>query len=301
MNCYADNFQACRRIGAGKDFRFHCNCWLLSRIRRYAEMDTRMKMIMLALLPLLTMLGGCMSALQAAADRRDERIHALANGGNAEAQYHVGMFFNNGMGGMTRDPRVAFEWFGKAAAGGDALGAYKVGCYYAGQFPGTVEVDQEKALTHKLVAANAGYALAQHDVGIIYFNRKDYSQSERWWKLAGAQGFSPSNNALSTLYTKDEPGMKNLQLAYARFKLASRNARNEVSPSAVDSLTRLAEKLPAADLEAAEKFVDGFVPAPSQLTLDAFNMRKRINTLLIAAQEAKVAAREAKLSAAVVK
>ena len=95
--------------------------------------------------------------------------------------------------------------------------------------------------------------------------------------------------------------MKNLQLAYARFKLASRNARNEVSPSAVDSLTRLAEKLPAADLEAAEKFVDGFVPAPSQLTLDAFNMRKRINTLLIAAQEAKVAAREAKLSAAVVK
>ena len=110
-------------------------------------------MIMLALLPLLTMLGGCMSALQAAADRRDERIHALANGGNAEAQYHVGMFFNNGMGGMTRDPRVAFEWFGKAAAGGDALGAYKVGCHYAGQFPGTVEVDQEKALTHKLVAA----------------------------------------------------------------------------------------------------------------------------------------------------
>ena len=146
-----------------------------------------MKMIMFAILPVLTVLSGCMSVIQAAADRKDERIHALANGGNAEAQYHVGMFFNNGMGGMTRDSRVAFEWFRKADAGGDPLGAYKVGCYYAGQFPGTVDVDEDKALTHKLIAARAGYSRAQHDVGIIYFVRKDYAEAERWWTLAGAK------------------------------------------------------------------------------------------------------------------
>ena len=53
---------------------------------------------------------------------------ALANKGDAEAQYHVGMMHNNGIG-TPQDPRQAFEWFQKAAASSDPLGAYKLGCY----------------------------------------------------------------------------------------------------------------------------------------------------------------------------
>src|ERR1700710_1445927 len=36
----------------------------------------------------------------------------LANKGDAEAQYHVGMMHNNGIG-TQQDPRQAFEWFKK--------------------------------------------------------------------------------------------------------------------------------------------------------------------------------------------
>ena len=65
---------------------------------------------------------------------------ALANKGNAEAQYHVGMMHNNGIG-TQKDPKQAFEWFQKSTAAGDPLGAYKLGCYYDGQFAGVVPTD----------------------------------------------------------------------------------------------------------------------------------------------------------------
>ena len=92
---------------------------------------------------------------------------ALANKGDAEAQYHVGMMHNNGIG-TQKDPRQAFEWFQKSAASNDPLGAYKLGCYYAGQFEGVVPTDANEALKYKLIAAKAGYALAQHDVALLY-------------------------------------------------------------------------------------------------------------------------------------
>ena len=47
---------------------------------------------------------------------------ALANKGDAEAQYHVGMMYNNGIG-TQRDLKQAFEWFQKSAASNDPLGA----------------------------------------------------------------------------------------------------------------------------------------------------------------------------------
>src|SRR5688572_1159211 len=83
---------------------------------------------------------------------------ALANKGDAEAQYHAGMMYNNGIG-TQRDLRQAFEWFQKATASNDPLGAYKLGCYYAGQGEGVVTADSDQALKYKLIAAKAGYAL----------------------------------------------------------------------------------------------------------------------------------------------
>ena len=84
---------------------------------------------------------------------------ALANKGDAEAQYHVGMMYNNGIG-TQQDTKQAFEWFQKSASADDPLGAYKLGCYYAGQGAGVVEADPNEALKYKLIAAKAGYSLA---------------------------------------------------------------------------------------------------------------------------------------------
>lgn len=115
---------------------------------------------------------------------------ALANQNNAKAQYHLGMLLNNGMGGANKDPAQAFIWFQKAASNGDLLAHYKVGCYYAGQFAAetNIAVDPELAMKFKLIAANGGYALAQHDVALMYMKQKDRKQSAYWSKRAADQG-----------------------------------------------------------------------------------------------------------------
>jgi TPR repeat protein len=40
----------------------------------------------------------------------------------------------------------------------------------------------------KLIAANGGYALAQHDVALMYMKQKDWKQSAYWSKRAADQG-----------------------------------------------------------------------------------------------------------------
>ena len=97
-------------------------------------------------------------------------VQKLAQQGNPEAQYHLGMMYNNGLG-IKQDPQKAFDWFSKAANSGEPLAAYKIGCYFAGQFKGVVEVDLAKSLQSKLIAANEGYSFAQCDVGNTFFQK----------------------------------------------------------------------------------------------------------------------------------
>jgi TPR repeat protein len=118
------------------------------------------------------------------------RLESLAQQGNAEATYHLGMIYHLGLEGVTRDYRRAFEHFRRAADGGDPLGAYKVGCYYAGQGEGTVPPDAERALRYKLIAAEAGYDLAQVDVARIYYDRGEHDRALHWLEIAARQGNS---------------------------------------------------------------------------------------------------------------
>ena len=114
---------------------------------------------------------------------------ALANKGDAEAQYHVGMMYNNGIG-TQRDIKQAFEWFQKATASNDPLGAYKLGCYYDGQGEGVVANDINEALKYKLIAAKAGYTLAQHDVALLYAKQENFEEAMKWWKAGRRSGTS---------------------------------------------------------------------------------------------------------------
>jgi uncharacterized protein len=132
---------------------------------------------------------------------------ALANKGDAEAQYHVGMMYNNGIG-TQKDPRQAFEWFQKSTASNDPLGAYKLGCYYDGQGAGIVAADSTEALKYKLVAAKAGYALAQHDVALIYGRQENFEEALKWSKMAADQGYPKALYNLSSLYFQGEGRQK---------------------------------------------------------------------------------------------
>jgi TPR repeat protein len=185
---------------------------------------------------------------------------ALANKGDAEAQYHAGMMYNNGIG-THRDLRQAFEWFQKATASNDPLGAYKLGCYYDGQGEGVVANDINEALKYKLIAAKAGYALAQHDVALIYVRQDNFEEAMKWWKLAGDQGHPKSLYNLSGLYFQGKGAPKDLSLAYAYYKLSQL-----VPPDKVKGMSGILTK---PELAKAEKLVSDWKPQPTALTLKA--------------------------------
>ena len=193
------------------------------------------------------------------ADRFNAMV-ALANKGDAEAQYHVGMMYNNGIG-TQQDPRQAFEWFQKSAASNDPLGAYKLGCYYDGQGAGIVTADSNEALKYKLIAAKAGYALAQHDVAILYDRRGNSEEALKWWKMAGDQGFPDALYSLSRSYSAGKGVPRDLSLSYAYFKLS------KVAPK--KNVNEMASMLSKPELQNAEKLVSEWKPQPTALTLKA--------------------------------
>ncbi len=211
---------------------------------------------------------GTVSAQDDAAHRfLFEEMLKLATEGQPEAEYHVGMFFNNGIG-TPADPAAAFEWFEKAAAGGDPLGSYKLGCYYAGQFPGVVELDPDKALKYKLVAAEQGYDLAQLDVGRHLHDDKAYPEAIRWWTDAAKQGEPSSLYHLSALYAQGTIVPADLVASF-RYLSALRNlAEYRTDQQLADAYASLTAMMTPADLTAANE-AEPLAIAPTPLTLKA--------------------------------
>ena len=238
-----------------------------------------MKLLLVALFMVL----GC-TPLSALEPPKLQEVLLLARVGNAEAQYHVGMMFNNGIHGAPMDPKQALEWFKKSAAGNDPLGAYKLGCYYAGQFPGTVSADAAKALEYKLAAARAGYALAQHDVAVIFHQAGNFVESGNWWRLAADQGLAPSAYNLATWHHEGKAGSRSPSMAYAYFKLSQLITRGHLTAKAQEGLDTMAKDMTSEEIESAQKFVAQWVPRPTEITLNARRASERIASLLKAQQ-----------------
>lgn len=196
-------------------------------------------------------------------------LASRAETGRADVQYNLGMLYNNGIG-TAPNPTLAFQWFDRAAKGGDPLASYKVGCYYAGQFRSVVSPDSEKALAYKLVAANAGYMFAQHDVAIMYSQRGDAQEAAKWWKSAAAQGDVSALVALAREASQGAPATLNAAKAYEYLLVAKRlvpeNQARALRP-------RLDEQRKAIDQNAAtraEKAADNW-----SLHLTALTVRAR--------------------------
>jgi len=197
-----------------------------------------------------------------------EKLSKLAEQGNSEAQYHVGMMLNNGLG-VNRDLPKAFEWFQKAAAAGDPLAAYKVGCFWGGQFPDVVSIDEQKSLEYELIAAKAGYDLAQHDVALWYYKQKKFDEALRWLKLSAEQGSDSALFGLSSLYREGKVVPQDSVLAYTYFMLGKAESRRPFPKEAQAILDQLKRNLSPAQLKAAEDAIVAWKPRPTALTIKA--------------------------------
>jgi TPR repeat protein len=211
------------------------------------------------------------AAAEAPSPDLPRRLEQRASAGDAEARYHLGMLYNNGIV-VAKDPRRAFALFRESAAAGDPLGHYKLGCYYAGQFGSDVVApDEGLALRHKLVAAEAGYRLAQLDVANFYAGGKYYALALPWYEAAARQGDAQALYNLS-VFARDGLGTaRSPARAWAFFRLAHLAARGEVSPGAQKSLDSMWQAMTAAQRAGAQRIAATWLTGPTPLTVQALN------------------------------
>ena len=204
-------------------------------------------------------------------------LERLANSGNAEAIYYVGMAYQTGSG-VTEDHAKALDAFRKAAGLGDPLGSYKLGCYYGGQGAGLITADAALALRYKLVAAKAGYALAQQDVGVLYAQSGDVPAGLAWLERSAAQGWSGGLMTLASVYNGAAGVKPDAVKTAAYFQLFL--ARSEPNDKQTAWLKNFEEHLSPDDQKRADEIVRSYRPVPTELTLKALSGQRAAQALV---------------------
>jgi TPR repeat protein len=193
------------------------------------------------------------------------KLEHLARSGNTEAAYHLGMIYWTGTG-APKDTNKAVRYFERAAAAGDPLAAYKIGCLWDGQ-DALFEPDVDKALKYKLVAARAGYALAQQDVAALYAKRNELPLALEWIEKAANQGTSGALMTYASIYN-GAPGVRPDPVKTAAYFRLFVN-RTDASDEQKQWLRSFEEKLSPEQRRRAAELVAAYRPAPTALTIKA--------------------------------
>ena len=127
--------------------------------------------------------GDCFKDMDAA----DCRVKAEQ--GNANAQFNLGLMYNNGLDAI-QDYKEAVKWYRLAAEHGNGEAQSNLGLMYdKGQ--GVVQ-DYKEAVKWYRLAAEQGVAIAQSNLGIMYLLGQgvvqDYVMAHMYCNIAGASG-----------------------------------------------------------------------------------------------------------------
>nr|WP_277348077.1 tetratricopeptide repeat protein [Pseudopontixanthobacter vadosimaris] len=204
-------------------------------------------------------------------------LEQLAAKNNAEAIYHLGMAYHTGAG-LPRNPAKALEMFRQAAAQGDVLASYKLGCFYDGQGGTLVQQDAETALRHKLVAAEAGYALAQQDVAALYAAQRDWASAVQWLEKAMLQGWPDALSAYASVHNSAEGVKPNPVKTAAYFRIFL--DRTEGSERQREWLSTFEEQMTAEQRQEVDEIVRSYRPAPTALTIKALSGQRAATELV---------------------
>jgi TPR repeat protein len=200
-----------------------------------------------------------------ARDSQLSTLGRLAEQGNPKAQYHLGMMYLTGTS-VEKDHELAVDYFRKAAELGEPLASYKLGCFYDGQYE-LFEVDYDLALQHKLVAAEAGYALAQQDVAGLYYRRDDVAKALEWLEQAVAQGTAGALSTYASIHN-GAPGIaKDPIKTAAYFELFLQHV--DPSDSQREWLEAFKAEMTEVQRQEVSEIVESYRPKPSPLTIEA--------------------------------
>ena len=116
-------------------------------------------------------------------------FRALAEQGDAKAQYNLGVMYGNGEG-VTQDDKEAVKWYRKSAEQGNAIAQYNLGVMYANGEG--VTQDYKEAVKWYRKSAEQGHARAQFALGVKYAMGQgvllDDVYAHMWFNIAVSNG-----------------------------------------------------------------------------------------------------------------
>jgi len=177
-----------------------------------------------------------------------EKVTLLAEQGNPEAQYRLGLLYASSTQYTPLDYHQASVWIQKAAAQQHVGAQSTLGWLYANGFG--VSQDDVEAGRWYLRAAEQGAAKDQYMVGTMfrwgrYGVEKDLTQMLYWYQQSAQQHFANAQYALGKLLMDGQEVQSDNTLAFQWLSLAAANG----SEAAEEALNTLMERLPAEQLE----------------------------------------------------
>ncbi len=126
-----------------------------------------------------------------------DQLLKLANEGNSEAQYNIGVLYYLGEE-VSKDNNKAYEWFEKSALQGNPMAQMFLGIVY---FNGEgVPKDNKKAFEWFEKSAVQGFSDAQYNLGVMYHNGegvpKNDIEARKWFKAATDNGYNVDHKIL---------------------------------------------------------------------------------------------------------
>lgn len=134
-----------------------------------------------------------------------ELLLFAAEHGVPAAQTLVGNIYYYGHG-IDKDLQKAYEWYSKSADNGDVDACGQLGAIYLSKTTNTKsdnEYDElvKKAMHYYIIAANAGNASAQYNVGKLYLQEyKKYRLAKRYLEMSAVQNNCLAQKELAHLY-----------------------------------------------------------------------------------------------------
>jgi TPR repeat protein len=158
----------------------------------------------------------------------ETELRPLAERGDAEAQYRIGLMYEYGKG-YPQDKAQGIAWFKKSAGLNHAAAQTELGIIYA--TGDGVAQDNKLAVEWFQKAAPLGNATAQYNLGLLYAKgqgvKLDNAQAIAWWRKAAAQGMTVAQFKLGVAYENGEGVTKDAVLALANYAIAARSGNNE--------------------------------------------------------------------------
>lgn len=157
-----------------------------------------------------------------------KELRPLAETGDAEAQYRVGMMYEFGKG-FPKNMTQAISWLRKAGNQGHTAAEVELGVIYMSG--DGVAKDDAQAVDWFSKAAAQGSATAQYDLGMMYAKgagvKPDNARAVEWLRKSADQGFALAQFEIGVAYENGEGVEKDPVLAYAAYAIAARGGNAE--------------------------------------------------------------------------